>query len=103
MFQFAKRHTDSSSASPQAVFTEWLFKTECLVCAADMDGFKLLETIGLELDLPVISEPIAHHSEAGVFAASCHGFRVAIAAFLFWTAVSSQLKILAGEIHLPEA
>lgn len=23
---------------------------------ADMDGFKLLETIGLELDLPVISE-----------------------------------------------
>jgi hypothetical protein len=24
---------------------------------ADMDGFKLLEAIGLELDLPVISEP----------------------------------------------
>jgi hypothetical protein len=23
---------------------------------ADMDGFKLLETVGLELDLPVISE-----------------------------------------------
>lgn len=27
---------------------------------ADMDGFKLLETVGLELDLPVISEsPVA--------------------------------------------
>jgi hypothetical protein len=25
-----------------------------------MDGFKLLETIGLELDLPVISEYAAH-------------------------------------------
>lgn len=26
------------------------------ICCADMDGFKLLEAIGLELDLPVISE-----------------------------------------------
>lgn len=28
-------------------------------CAADMDGFKLLEHIGLELDLPVISERLS--------------------------------------------
>ena len=29
----------------------------CLRCHADMDGFKLLEHIGLELGLPVISAP----------------------------------------------
>jgi hypothetical protein len=28
----------------------------CTPSFTDMDGFKLLETIGLELDLPVISE-----------------------------------------------
>ena len=26
------------------------------VCMPDMDGFKLLELVGLEMDLPVISE-----------------------------------------------
>lgn len=28
----------------------------------DMDGFKLLELVGLEMDLPVISKPVAPHN-----------------------------------------
>ena len=31
---------------------------KCCALCADMDGFKLLEHIGLELDLPVISESL---------------------------------------------
>jgi hypothetical protein len=30
--------------------------TPIIMLTKDMDGFKLLETVGLELDLPVISE-----------------------------------------------
>ena len=33
------------------------FKLTSALLLADMDGFKLLEQVGLELDLPVISTP----------------------------------------------
>lgn len=37
-------------------FIQGCLEFPCLSFVADMDGFKLLEHIGLELDLPVISE-----------------------------------------------
>lgn len=36
----------------------------------DMDGFKLLELVGLEMDLPVISKPVAPHNTHIVFSFS---------------------------------